>query len=85
MLWVLFYCIELCCKSGFSPFPLSFHPKSANYNSVTVGVLSLCVLCQQVDFDSENGPVVYDTLKKIFKHTLEENRKMTKDGLQSGV
>ncbi|CAK7301311.1 Protein tyrosine phosphatase domain-containing protein 1 [Vulpes lagopus] len=40
---------------------------------------------KQVDFDSENGPVVYDTLKKIFKHTLEENRKMTKDGLQSGI
>ncbi|CAK7301312.1 Protein tyrosine phosphatase domain-containing protein 1 [Vulpes lagopus] len=39
----------------------------------------------KVDFDSENGPVVYDTLKKIFKHTLEENRKMTKDGLQSGI
>ncbi|XP_025840172.2 protein tyrosine phosphatase domain-containing protein 1 isoform X1 [Vulpes vulpes] len=40
---------------------------------------------KQVDFDSENGPVVYDTLKKIFKHTLEENRKMTKDRLQSGI
>ncbi|XP_045628444.1 protein tyrosine phosphatase domain-containing protein 1 isoform X1 [Ursus americanus] len=40
---------------------------------------------KQVNFDSENGPVVYDTLKKIFKHTLEENRKMTKDGPQPGV
>ncbi|XP_002930393.3 LOW QUALITY PROTEIN: protein tyrosine phosphatase domain-containing protein 1 [Ailuropoda melanoleuca] len=39
----------------------------------------------KVNFDSENGPVVYDTLKKIFKHTLEENRKMTKDGPQPGV
>ncbi|EPY78969.1 protein tyrosine phosphatase domain containing 1 isoform 1 [Camelus ferus] len=33
----------------------------------------------KVSFDSENGPVVYNTLKKIFKHTLEEKRKMTKD------
>ncbi|XP_034885117.1 protein tyrosine phosphatase domain-containing protein 1 isoform X1 [Mirounga leonina] len=40
---------------------------------------------KQVNFDSENGPLVYDTLKKIFKHTLEENRKMTKDGPQPGV
>ncbi|XP_073734320.1 protein tyrosine phosphatase domain-containing protein 1 isoform X2 [Callorhinus ursinus] len=39
----------------------------------------------KVNFDSENGPLVYDTLKKIFKHTLEENRKMTKDDLQPGV
>uniref|UniRef100_G3TJ64 Protein tyrosine phosphatase domain-containing protein 1 n=1 Tax=Loxodonta africana TaxID=9785 RepID=G3TJ64_LOXAF len=34
----------------------------------------------KVNFDSENGPVVYNTLKKIFKHALEEKRKMTKDG-----
>ncbi|NP_001288710.1 protein tyrosine phosphatase domain-containing protein 1 isoform 1 [Mus musculus] len=35
----------------------------------------------KVNFDSENGPIVYDTLKKIFKHTLEEKRKMAKDSL----
>ncbi|XP_057354383.1 protein tyrosine phosphatase domain-containing protein 1 isoform X2 [Manis pentadactyla] len=34
----------------------------------------------KVNFDSENGPVVYSTLKKIFKHTLEEKRKMTQGG-----
>ncbi|KAM6214490.1 protein tyrosine phosphatase domain-containing protein 1 [Rhynchocyon petersi] len=33
----------------------------------------------KVNIDSENGPVVYNTLKKIFKHVLEEKRKMTKD------
>ncbi|XP_015980875.2 protein tyrosine phosphatase domain-containing protein 1 isoform X2 [Rousettus aegyptiacus] len=33
----------------------------------------------KVNFDSENGPIVYNTLKKIFKHTLEEKRKMAKD------
>nr|XP_020021548.1 protein tyrosine phosphatase domain-containing protein 1 isoform X2 [Castor canadensis] len=33
----------------------------------------------KVNFDSENGPTVYNTLKKIFKHTLEEKRKMAKD------
>ncbi|XP_053512437.1 protein tyrosine phosphatase domain-containing protein 1 isoform X4 [Artibeus jamaicensis] len=33
----------------------------------------------KVNFDSENGPIVYNTLKKIFKHTLEEKRKRTKD------
>ncbi|XP_076994765.1 protein tyrosine phosphatase domain-containing protein 1 isoform X2 [Tamandua tetradactyla] len=33
----------------------------------------------RVNFDSENGPIVYNTLKKIFKHTLEEKRKLTKD------
>ncbi|XP_055982959.1 protein tyrosine phosphatase domain-containing protein 1 isoform X1 [Sorex fumeus] len=33
----------------------------------------------KVNLDSENGPVVYNTLKKIFKHTLEEKRKLTKD------
>ncbi|XP_046956662.1 protein tyrosine phosphatase domain-containing protein 1 isoform X2 [Lynx rufus] len=39
----------------------------------------------KVNFDSENGPIVYDTLKKIFKHTLEEKGKMTKDGPQPDV
>ncbi|XP_011383080.1 protein tyrosine phosphatase domain-containing protein 1 isoform X2 [Pteropus vampyrus] len=33
----------------------------------------------KVNFDSENGPIVYNTLKKIFKHALEEKRKMAKD------
>lgn len=39
----------------------------------------------KVNFDSENGPIVYDTLKKIFKHTLEEKRKMAKDSLRPGL
>ncbi|XP_058927739.1 protein tyrosine phosphatase domain-containing protein 1 isoform X2 [Kogia breviceps] len=39
----------------------------------------------KVNFDSENGPIVYNTLKKIFKHTLEEKRKMTKDGPKPGI
>nr|XP_023395978.1 protein tyrosine phosphatase domain-containing protein 1 isoform X1 [Loxodonta africana] len=39
----------------------------------------------KVNFDSENGPVVYNTLKKIFKHALEEKRKMTKDGPKPDV
>ncbi|KAJ8784911.1 hypothetical protein J1605_007797 [Eschrichtius robustus] len=39
----------------------------------------------KVNFDSENGPIVYNTLKKIFKNTLEEKRKMTKDGPKPGV
>ncbi|XP_011900843.1 PREDICTED: protein tyrosine phosphatase domain-containing protein 1 isoform X4 [Cercocebus atys] len=39
----------------------------------------------KVNFDSENGPIVYNTLKKIFKHTLEEKRKMTKDGPKPGL
>ncbi|XP_016046343.1 protein tyrosine phosphatase domain-containing protein 1 isoform X1 [Erinaceus europaeus] len=39
----------------------------------------------KVNFDSENGPIVYNTLKKIFKHTLEEKRKMAQDGPQPGV
>lgn len=38
----------------------------------------------KVNFDSENGPIVYDTLRKIFKHTLEEKRKMAKDSLSWG-
>lgn len=39
----------------------------------------------KVTFDSENGPIVYSTLKKIFKHTLEEKRKMTKDSPKPSV
>ncbi|XP_065735068.1 protein tyrosine phosphatase domain-containing protein 1 isoform X3 [Phocoena phocoena] len=39
----------------------------------------------KVNFDSENGPIVYNTLKKIFKHTLEEKRKMTKDGPKPAI
>ncbi|XP_057405054.1 protein tyrosine phosphatase domain-containing protein 1 isoform X3 [Balaenoptera acutorostrata] len=39
----------------------------------------------KVNFDSENGPIVYNTLKKIFKNTLEEKRKMTKDGPKPGI
>uniref|UniRef100_A0A8C8YWN8 Protein tyrosine phosphatase domain-containing protein 1 n=1 Tax=Prolemur simus TaxID=1328070 RepID=A0A8C8YWN8_PROSS len=39
----------------------------------------------KVNFDSENGPIVYSTLKKIFKHTLEEKRKMTKDSPKPGL
>ncbi|XP_013006104.2 protein tyrosine phosphatase domain-containing protein 1 isoform X2 [Cavia porcellus] len=39
----------------------------------------------KVNFDSENGPIVYNTLKKIFKHTLEEKRKMAKDSPTPGL
>ncbi|XP_052583810.1 protein tyrosine phosphatase domain-containing protein 1 isoform X1 [Peromyscus californicus insignis] len=39
----------------------------------------------KVNFDSENGPIVYNTLKKIFKHTLEEKRKMAKDSPRPGL
>ncbi|XP_054444059.1 protein tyrosine phosphatase domain-containing protein 1 isoform X4 [Pteronotus mesoamericanus] len=39
----------------------------------------------KVNFESENGPIVYNTLKKIFKHTLEEKRKMTKDSPKPSV
>ncbi|XP_021104135.1 protein tyrosine phosphatase domain-containing protein 1 isoform X3 [Heterocephalus glaber] len=39
----------------------------------------------KVNFDSENGPIIYNTLKKIFKHTLEEKRKMAKDGSMPGL
>uniref|UniRef100_A0A4W2ES89 Protein tyrosine phosphatase domain-containing protein 1 n=1 Tax=Bos indicus x Bos taurus TaxID=30522 RepID=A0A4W2ES89_BOBOX len=39
----------------------------------------------KVNFDSENGPIVYNTLKKIFKCTLEEKRKMTKDNPEPGI
>ncbi|NXF34110.1 PTPC1 protein, partial [Nyctibius bracteatus] len=31
-------------------------------------------------FDSENGPYVYNTLKNVFKQTLEEKRKRLKEG-----
>ncbi|NXG04371.1 PTPC1 protein, partial [Sakesphorus luctuosus] len=31
-------------------------------------------------FDSENGPYVYNTLKNVFKQTLEEKRKRIKEG-----
>lgn len=39
----------------------------------------------KVNFDSENGRIVYSTLKKIFKNMLEEKRKMTKDGPKPGI
>ncbi|XP_069889416.1 protein tyrosine phosphatase domain-containing protein 1 isoform X2 [Dipodomys merriami] len=39
----------------------------------------------KVNFDSDNGPIVYNTLKKIFKHTLEEKRKMAKDSPKPGL
>ncbi|XP_047382846.1 protein tyrosine phosphatase domain-containing protein 1 isoform X2 [Sciurus carolinensis] len=39
----------------------------------------------KVNFDSENGPIVYNTLKKIFKHILEEKRKMAKDSPKPGL
>nr|XP_044985926.1 protein tyrosine phosphatase domain-containing protein 1 isoform X2 [Jaculus jaculus]XP_044985927.1 protein tyrosine phosphatase domain-containing protein 1 isoform X2 [Jaculus jaculus] len=39
----------------------------------------------KVNFDSENGPTVYSTLKKIFKHTLEEKRKMAKDSPKASL
>ncbi|XP_076795186.1 protein tyrosine phosphatase domain-containing protein 1 isoform X4 [Arvicanthis niloticus] len=42
-------------------------------------------LLEKVNFDSENGPIVYDTLKKIFKHTLEEKRKLAKDSPRPGL
>ncbi|NXM32220.1 PTPC1 protein, partial [Oxyruncus cristatus] len=32
------------------------------------------------NFDSENGPYVYNTLKNVFKQTLEEKRKRIKEG-----
>ncbi|XP_005605156.3 protein tyrosine phosphatase domain-containing protein 1 isoform X3 [Equus przewalskii] len=39
----------------------------------------------KVNFDSESGPIVYNTLKEIFKHTLEEKRKMAKDNPKPDV
>nr|KAF6434276.1 protein tyrosine phosphatase domain containing 1 [Molossus molossus] len=39
----------------------------------------------KVNFDSENGPIVYSTLRKIFKHILEEKRKMMKDNPKISV
>nr|XP_009513587.1 PREDICTED: protein tyrosine phosphatase domain-containing protein 1 isoform X2 [Phalacrocorax carbo] len=37
----------------------------------------------KISFDSENGPYVYDTLKKVFKQTLEEKRKSLKEGTEN--
>ncbi|XP_039766136.1 protein tyrosine phosphatase domain-containing protein 1 isoform X8 [Ornithorhynchus anatinus] len=37
----------------------------------------------KISFDSENGPMVYQTLKKVFKHTLEEKRKVSKEGSEN--
>ncbi|XP_074770232.1 protein tyrosine phosphatase domain-containing protein 1 isoform X4 [Athene noctua] len=37
----------------------------------------------KTSFDSENGPYVYDTLKKVFKQTLEEKRKRLKEGTEN--
>ncbi|XP_069721776.1 protein tyrosine phosphatase domain-containing protein 1 isoform X1 [Phaenicophaeus curvirostris] len=37
----------------------------------------------KTNFDSENGPYVYNTLKKVFQQTLEEKRKRLKEGAES--
>ncbi|XP_074735914.1 protein tyrosine phosphatase domain-containing protein 1 isoform X5 [Strix uralensis] len=37
----------------------------------------------KTSFDSENGPYVYNTLKKVFKQTLEEKRKRLKEGTEN--
>ncbi|XP_010129033.1 PREDICTED: protein tyrosine phosphatase domain-containing protein 1 isoform X1 [Chlamydotis macqueenii] len=37
----------------------------------------------KTSFDSENGPYVYNTLKKVFKQTLEEKRKRIKEGTEN--
>ncbi|XP_049682638.1 protein tyrosine phosphatase domain-containing protein 1 isoform X2 [Accipiter gentilis] len=37
----------------------------------------------KTSFDSENGPYVYNTLKKVFKQTLEEKRKNLKEGTEN--
>ncbi|XP_026713583.1 protein tyrosine phosphatase domain-containing protein 1 isoform X5 [Athene cunicularia] len=37
----------------------------------------------KTSFTSENGPYVYDTLKKVFKQTLEEKRKRLKEGTEN--
>nr|XP_013803176.1 PREDICTED: protein tyrosine phosphatase domain-containing protein 1 [Apteryx mantelli mantelli] len=37
----------------------------------------------KTSFDSENGPYVYNTLKKVFKQTLEEKRKKLKEGTEN--
>ncbi|XP_054254906.1 protein tyrosine phosphatase domain-containing protein 1 [Indicator indicator] len=36
----------------------------------------------KISIDSENGPYVYSTLKKVFKQTLEEKRKRLKEGTE---
>lgn len=37
----------------------------------------------KTSFDSEDGPHVYNTLKKVFKQTLEEKRKKLKEGTEN--
>ncbi|KAM9374430.1 protein tyrosine phosphatase domain-containing protein 1 [Phaethornis superciliosus] len=37
----------------------------------------------KISFDSANGPYVYNTLKKVFKQTLEEKRKKLKEGTEN--
>nr|XP_021137318.1 protein tyrosine phosphatase domain-containing protein 1 isoform X2 [Columba livia] len=37
----------------------------------------------KTSFDSDNGPYVYNTLKKVFKQTLEEKRKRRDKGTES--
>ncbi|XP_059679195.1 protein tyrosine phosphatase domain-containing protein 1 [Gavia stellata] len=37
----------------------------------------------KTSFDSENGPYVYNTLKKVFKQTLEEKRKRFDEGTEN--
>ncbi|XP_064524158.1 protein tyrosine phosphatase domain-containing protein 1 isoform X1 [Pseudopipra pipra] len=37
----------------------------------------------KTSFDSENGPYVYNTLKNVFKQTLEEKRKRIKEGIEN--
>ncbi|XP_072203871.1 protein tyrosine phosphatase domain-containing protein 1 isoform X2 [Excalfactoria chinensis] len=37
----------------------------------------------KTSFDSEDGPHVYSTLKKVFKQTLEEKRKKLKEGTEN--
>ncbi|KAJ7398348.1 Protein tyrosine phosphatase domain-containing protein 1 [Pitangus sulphuratus] len=40
-------------------------------------------LLRKTSFDSENGPYVYNTLKSVFKQTLEEKRKRIKEGTEN--
>ncbi|OXB65340.1 hypothetical protein ASZ78_016984 [Callipepla squamata] len=40
-------------------------------------------LLRKTSFDSEDGPYVYNTLKKVFKQTLEEKRKKLKEGTEN--
>ncbi|XP_051483444.1 protein tyrosine phosphatase domain-containing protein 1 isoform X2 [Apus apus] len=37
----------------------------------------------KTSFDSDNGPYVYNTLKKVFKQTLEDKRKRLKEGTEN--